>query len=53
MKDPPDGVVNSLFGSDSQDVSTPLNLRMYLYWMSLDAGTLIVTGGSSTLAFNV
>src|ERR1700761_5616025 len=47
VSDPPDGDWNSLFGSDSHAVSTPFILRMYLYWMSLDAGTATVTASTS------
>jgi hypothetical protein len=36
------GVVNKLLGSDSH-VTLPLNLRMYLYWMSVFAGRLTAT----------
>lgn len=42
MYDPLAGVVISMFGSDSH-VTCPLNLRMYLYWICVLAGRLIVT----------
>lgn len=42
INDPEAGVVKALFGSDSQ-VVTPLNFRMYLYWMLVLAGRERVT----------
>ena len=41
---PDAGVVCKLFGSDSQ-VTTPLKMRMYLYWKSVLAGRVTTTVG--------
>jgi hypothetical protein len=35
------GVVIDIFGSDSQ-VTAPLYLRIYLYWIAVEAGRLTV-----------
>lgn len=42
MADPLPGVVMLMLGSDSQ-VTAPLFLRMYLYWMAVLGGRLTVT----------
>ena len=43
---PDEGVVICMFGSDSQ-VTAPLNLRMYLYWIAVLAGRFTVTARAS------